>query len=111
MPPPPNTWLITIDPPGTGVPVAVGEPVAVGVAVGVFVGVGVVDGVTVGVGVGPPTHACTADIEFRGAAVSAVKSVALLLVSRHPSLARISAFVLLGAGAGPPPSKQFAVAP
>lgn len=48
---------------------------------------------------------------FRGVGAPAVKSTEFTLVSLHPLLARRTAFVLLGAGVGPLPSKQFAVEP
>ncbi len=48
---------------------------------------------------------------LRGLGATAVKSAALLFVSVQPLLARRSAKVVLGAGAGPLPSKQLAVEP
>ena len=94
-----------------GVPIGEGVGVKVGVPVGVAVpvGVGVTDGVTVGVGVGPP-QACV-DEELRGFGSATKKSLALLFVSMQPPSARKSDIVLLGAGAGPEPSEQLAVAP
>ena len=48
---------------------------------------------------------------FRGFGGASAKSVALLRVSVHPLAVRVAAFVLLAAGAGPVPLKQFAVLP
>jgi len=52
-----------------------------------------------------------AELEFRGLGAAAVKSLELTFVSVQPLLALKSAVVLLGAGARPDPSKQFAVVP
>lgn len=52
-----------------------------------------------------------ADALFRGAGDPVAKSAALSFVSWHPPRPRRSAVVLLGAGARPAPSKQFAVPP
>ena len=48
---------------------------------------------------------------LRGFGGASAKSEALLRVSVHPFAARVAAFVLLAAGAGPVPLKQFAVLP
>ena len=48
---------------------------------------------------------------LRGLGASAAKSVALLSVSVQPFAPRSTAVVLLGAGVGAEPSKQFAVVP
>ena len=48
---------------------------------------------------------------FLGFGGASVKSVALLRVSVHPFAARVAALVLLAAGAGAVPLKQFAVVP
>src|SRR4051812_5642986 len=56
-----------------------------------------------------PLQKWTGDPVFLGAAAAAEKSAALLSVSVQPSDARNTAFVALGAGAGPVPSKKFAV--
>ena len=50
-------------------------------------------------------------LEFRGAAAAAAKSVLLLSVSVQPFEPRKTAFEVLGAGVGPPPSKHVAVVP
>ncbi len=60
--------------------------------------------------VGPP-HRWIAVAVFRGFGAPVAKSAALTSVSTQPASARRSAVVLLGAGAGPLPSKQLAVAP
>src|SRR4051794_1275273 len=54
---------------------------------------------------------CSGDSVLRGAAAAAAKSVALLSMSVQPSLPRKIAFVVLGAGARPAPSKQSGVVP
>jgi len=48
---------------------------------------------------------------LRGFGGASAKSAALLRVSVHPFAARVAALVLLAAGAGPVPRKQFAVLP
>src|SRR6266498_6008733 len=48
---------------------------------------------------------------FRGLGAPTTKSVGLLSVSVAPFPSRSTASVLLGAGAGPLPSKQFALVP
>lgn len=48
---------------------------------------------------------------FRGLGVLVLKSVLLLSVLVHPFALREMALVLLGAGAGAVPRKQFAVEP
>ena len=48
---------------------------------------------------------------FRGLGVVGLKSVLLLWVLVQPFSPREIEFVLLGAGAGPVPRKQFAVEP
>src|SRR4051812_4757064 len=54
---------------------------------------------------------CSGESVLRGVAAAAVKSAALLSVSVQPSPARKIAFVVLGAGARPAPSKQSGVVP
>ena len=54
---------------------------------------------------------CSALAEVRGLAAAAAKFAALSSVSVQPSFARKIAFVVLGAGAAPLPSKQLAVDP
>src|SRR5512144_3261136 len=49
--------------------------------------------------------------ELRGGGAPVTKSALLLLVSIEPPPRRIAAVVLLGAGVGPAPSKQFAEPP
>ena len=61
-------------------------------------------------GVGAPQGAGVNN-EFRGAGAAVAKSAALLFASVHPVSALKMLIVLLGAGAVPAPSKQFAVAP
>jgi len=51
------------------------------------------------------------DCVLRGLGAPAAKSVELLSVSVAPSATRSTAVVFDGAGVGPVPSKQFAVAP
>src|SRR5215510_9126499 len=46
---------------------------------------------------------------LRGDGVPEVKSTELLLVSRHPLRPRCAAMAAANIGAGPPPSKQFAL--
>ncbi len=58
-----------------------------------------------------PGHRLPADEMFRGVGAPAVKFAALLSVSLQPAPALLSAFMLLGAGAAPAPSKQLAVGP
>jgi hypothetical protein len=53
----------------------------------------------------------TGDAILRGFGFSGAKSVLLLRVSVQPSVLRMIALVLLGAGAGAAPRKQLAVAP
>ena len=48
---------------------------------------------------------------FLGVGAPAAKSVEFVSVSVHPFAPRRTALVLLGAGVGPAPSKQLAVAP
>jgi len=50
-------------------------------------------------------------IEFLGLGGPRAKSATLFRVSVQPAAARDAAFVLLGAGAGAEPLKQFAVLP
>jgi hypothetical protein len=50
-------------------------------------------------------------VVFLGLGGPRAKSAMLLRVSVQPPAARRSAFVLLGAAAGPEPRKQFAVLP
>jgi O-acetyl-ADP-ribose deacetylase (regulator of RNase III) len=56
-------------------------------------------------------HEMAGDALFRGFAAAALKSEVLLSVSVQPFAVRSTAFVLLGAGVGAEPSKQFAVLP
>jgi hypothetical protein len=92
--------------------VAVGLGFGVGVAVGFGVGVAVADGVGVDVGVGVGVgvdcdpQGVTADVNCRGFGSESVKSFALLFVSVQPLLSRISAFVVVGAGAGLPSAEH-----
>jgi hypothetical protein len=53
----------------------------------------------------------TGDAESRGFGAPATKSAAFESASAQPPFARRTAVVLLGAGAGPEPSKQLAVEP
>jgi hypothetical protein len=50
-------------------------------------------------------------VVLRGFGGASVKSVALFRVSVHPVAFLVTALVLLAAGAGPLPLKQFAVLP
>ncbi|MGH8598997.1 MAG: hypothetical protein ACREXT_20305, partial [Gammaproteobacteria bacterium] len=59
----------------------------------------------------PPPQTLAAVALLRGVGAPDAKSVALLSVSVQPLLPRRTAVVLLGAGVGPAPSKQFAVTP
>ena len=55
---------------------------------------------------------CRNELEvFRGAGAISVKSREFFAVSMHPLSPLAMAIELLGAGAGPVPSKQFAVVP
>ena len=56
-------------------------------------------------------QAASADALLRGVGAPAVKSVEFVSVSEQPLAPLNIAVVLLGAGVGPPPSKQFAVDP
>jgi hypothetical protein len=56
-------------------------------------------------------HMLTGEARLRGFGGAAMKSALLLAVSAQPSDLRITAFVLLAAGAGALPLKQLAVAP
>ena len=97
---------------GVGVAVGVGVGLDVGDGEGVGVGVGLGDGVGVGVGVGVGFVQEFSSAELlRGFGCPVAKSLALLSVSRQPLLFRRIEFVLLGAGAGPVPSTQFALFP
>ena len=48
---------------------------------------------------------------LRGLGGESMKSLALFRVSVHPFPARVTALLLLAAGAGPEPLKQFALLP
>ena len=58
-----------------------------------------------------PVHGNVGDLVFLGLGTAAAKSVALLRVSVQPFAERNTALMLLGAGAGAEPLKQFAVVP
>ncbi len=58
-----------------------------------------------------PAQGLKADAVLRGVGIPETKSLELTSVSVQPPSARRSAVVLLGAGAGPAPSKQLAVLP
>src|SRR5580765_2460295 len=62
-------------------------------------------------GGGPATQLLVGELVLRGKGAAANRSALLLFVSVQPPFLRKSAVVLLGAGAGPAPSKQFAVVP
>ena len=56
-------------------------------------------------------HRLRAALVFLAFGVAGAKSFELLRVSVQPFVLRAAAFVLLAAGAGPEPLKQFAVLP
>ena len=56
-------------------------------------------------------HRLRVALVFRAFGVASAKSFALLRVSVQPFVLRVAAFVLLAAGAGAEPLKQFAVLP
>jgi hypothetical protein len=58
-----------------------------------------------------PAHGTAGDFVLLGLGVPTAKSIALFRVSAQPFAARNKAFVLLAAGAGAEPLKQFAVLP
>ena len=96
-----------------GVSVSVGVDVSgiVAVAAVVAVTVAIAIAVAVGVGAGVPTQLFNGELQFRECGAPAAKSRALLFASMLSPPARKSAVALLGAGAGPEPSKQLAVDP
>lgn len=94
---------------GVGVGVLVGVGPGVGVGVGEGVGLGVGDGS--GVGVGAAVQETVAEPVLRGAGAAVWKSLGLSFASAQPSSLLKAERVLLGAGAGPPPSKQLADGP
>lgn len=59
----------------------------------------------------PPAQVFKGELRLRGAAGPVEKSAELFPESTHPSVFLSTAFVLLGAGALPEPSKQLAVEP
>src|SRR3954463_4049267 len=75
-----------------------------------IVGVTVLLDVEVDVAVEDPWQLFKGEALLRGVIVGELeKSLALLSVSTHPLLLRVTLEVLLGAVVGPGPSKQFAV--
>ena len=78
---------------------------------GLGLGVGVAVGEGVGVGVGVALQGASAEPVLRGEGVVVWKSGLLSSVSVQPSTCLRAEAVFEGEGAGPVPSKQFALVP